>query len=273
MKNTLFFLVLFGCYNVSLAQHKLTKIWETDTLLKVPESVLYDGKMLYVTNIEGKEPWGKDGKGSIAKVALDGKIIKNDWITGLNAPKGMGLYKDKLYVADLTEVLVIDVAKSSIVERIKIDDSQALNDITIDTKGVVYVSDSKGKKVYQIKNGIPTLLLENLQSPNGLLAHQDEFYVLDNGGMYQMQKDKTLKLIANGMAGNTDGIVKIDNDHFIVSCWAGAIWLVNANGTKELLQDTQAQKMHTADISYDTKTKILYVPTFWKNTVIAYQFQ
>ena len=64
-------------FNSSLlfAQHKLEKLWETDSVLKVPESVLFDGdnKILYAANIDGTDPWAKDGKGSVAKVGLDGK--------------------------------------------------------------------------------------------------------------------------------------------------------------------------------------------------------
>src|SRR5687768_3448794 len=82
---------------------QLTKKWETEASLKTPESVLFDGagKLLYVANIDGKEAWTKDGKGSIAKVGLDGKVIAAEWVTGLEAPKGMGLHKGKLYVADI----------------------------------------------------------------------------------------------------------------------------------------------------------------------------
>ena len=42
---------------------KLVKLWETDTVLKTNESVLFDaeGQKLYVSNIEGK-PLDKDGK-------------------------------------------------------------------------------------------------------------------------------------------------------------------------------------------------------------------
>ena len=71
------------------AQHKLEKIWETDSVLKVPESVLFDGdnKVLYATNIDGTDPWGKDGKGSVAKVGLDGKVIATEWVSGLNADR------------------------------------------------------------------------------------------------------------------------------------------------------------------------------------------
>src|SRR6187402_2462475 len=91
-------------------QHSLVKKWETDTLLKTPESVLYDakGKILYVSNIDGA-PDGKDGKGSIGKIGLDGKIIAVDWVSGLNAPKGMALVKNTLWVADVDQMVAVDI--------------------------------------------------------------------------------------------------------------------------------------------------------------------
>ena len=75
--------------------HKLTKVWESEAALKVPESVRFDAKrkVLYVSNIDG-EPWIADGKGSIAKLGLDGKIIAAEWVTGLDCPKGLALSAD-----------------------------------------------------------------------------------------------------------------------------------------------------------------------------------
>src|SRR5688500_20255536 len=72
--------------------HKLTRTWETEATLKTPESVYFDAKrkVLYVSNIDG-EPWTADGKGSIGKVGLDGKVIAAEWVTGLDCPKGMAL--------------------------------------------------------------------------------------------------------------------------------------------------------------------------------------
>ena len=108
------------CLSASLfAQHSVTKLWETDTLLKVPESVLFDAdnNVLYVSNIDGTDGWAKDGKGSIAKVGLDGKIIAVEWVTGLNAPKGLGMYKGKLLAADIDEIVVIDIKKGAIEEK------------------------------------------------------------------------------------------------------------------------------------------------------------
>ena len=89
------FILLYG--TAQSQEHKLVKLWETDTLLKVPESVRYDAvnKILYTANIDG-QPWGKDGKGSIGKVEQKKKIIASEWVTGLDAPKGTGIHAGKL---------------------------------------------------------------------------------------------------------------------------------------------------------------------------------
>jgi sugar lactone lactonase YvrE len=145
--------ILFSS-SILFAQHKLEKLWETDSVLKVPESVLFDGdnKVLYASNIDGTDPWAKDGKGSIAKVGLDGKVIATEWVSGLNAPKGIGIYKGKLYVADLNELVVIDIAGSKIEKRIVVTGAEGLNDVSVSKSGTVYVSDSKLKKIFTVKN-------------------------------------------------------------------------------------------------------------------------
>ena len=73
-------------------------------------------------------------------------------------------------------------------------------------------------------------------------------------------------MITDGMDGGTDGIENVTGNDFIISCWAGVIWYVNADGSKEKLLDTREQKINTADIGYDPATKTVYVPTFWKNS-------
>jgi DNA-binding beta-propeller fold protein YncE len=268
----LFSLILFYG-NAQSQEHKLVKQWETDTVLKVPESVLFDGpnKVLYVANIDG-QPWEKDGKGSIGKVGLDGKIIVTEWVTGLNAPKGMGIYNGKLYVADVDVVAVIDIRQGKIVDKIVVEGAKGLNDITIDSKGVVYVSDSQNKKIHRIEKGKITTVIENMKGPNGVLAVGNILYAVDAGSLNKIENG-TLKLIADGMDGGTDGIEPVGNGDLIVSCWAGSIWYVHADGKKDHLLDTREQKINSADIGYDPVKKIVYVPTFFKNGIVAYALQ
>ncbi|HEX4958195.1 MAG TPA: ATP/GTP-binding protein [Lacibacter sp.] len=266
----------FVCVVIN-AQHQLVKLWETDSVLKVPESVLFDGKnkVLYVSNIDGTQPWGKDGKGSVGKVGLDGKVLAAEWITGLNAPKGMGMYDGKLYVADLTEIVVIDISKGVIEKTIPLN-AAGLNDITISSDGVLYVSDSRMRKVHKVPLAAPAAsepILDStqLRGPNGLLFHNNTLYVLDAGSLYKLGADGKLVKLAEGMESGTDGIEPVTDSEFLISTWSGVVYYVKTDGSKEVLIDGRAQKINSADIGYDRKNRVVYVPTFWKNTVAAYE--
>lgn len=268
---SLFLLAAGGAVAMSGQTHSLEKKWETEATLKVPESVRFDGErqVLYVTNIDGS-PWGRDDKGSIGKVGLDGNVLAVDWVTGLQAPKGMALRDKHLYVADLGEVVVIDVEKGEIAARIAVEGAKGLNDVSIDKQGVMFVTDSQDKKLYRIENGEPTLVLENLKAPNGVLAHDGALYIVDGEALYRVMDDRSLSLLADGMPGGIDGIEAVGKGEFLVSCWSGTLHYVKADGTRETLLDTREQKINAADIGYDAKTRTVYVPTFFKNSVVAY---
>jgi DNA-binding beta-propeller fold protein YncE len=256
--------------------HKLTKVWESDATLKTPESVRLDAqrKVLYVANIDG-EPWTADGKGSVGKVGLDGKVIAAEWVTGLDCPKGMALSDDGkwLYVGDCGGLVVIDIKAGKIKNKIAVEGG-LLNDVVND-KGTIYASDTKGKKVYEFKDGKSSVLLDEkvLKGPNGLLVHNGSLYVLDNDSLSRVEADKSLKVLASGMPGGVDGLENVTRDDFLVSVWSGAVWYVNADGSKELLFDGKAVDTKTADIGWDPMSKMVYVPTFFKNTVVAFKVE
>jgi hypothetical protein len=68
-----------------------------------------------------------------------------------------------------------------------------------------------------------------------------------------------------------DGIVMVGKNEFIISNYQGILYYVKADGTKQLLLDTRANRIMSNDISYNSKTKTLYVPSFGTNRVIAYK--
>lgn len=255
-------------------QHELVKLWETDTLLKTPESALpyKKGGVIFVSNIDGK-PAEKDGKGSIGKVGYDGKIIATDWVSGLNAPKGMGIYKNNLYVADLSEVVVIDIKKGKITTRIPVEGTTFLNDIAVDEKGAVYVSDTRKFTIHKIENGVATLYLDKLKGPNGLYCDKDTLCILDKGYLLKVDKNKQITTVADGMDPSTDGLEKVVDGEFLVTSWAGIGYYVKADGNKQVLFDNRSKKINSADIGFDKKTRIMYVPTFYGNKIVAYQLK
>ena len=263
--------LLLMLFHVVSAQ-TVTQVWTTDTILPIPESVLpLPGKdLLYVSHIDGN-PAEKDGKGSIGKLTRDGKIIQVNWVTGLSAPKGMGIYGNTLYVADIDEVVAIDVVSGKVKQRIGVKGATFLNDITIDAGGLIYVSDSRSNKVFVIANGKPATLEDKIQNANGLLWQPEGLYMLSAGKLLFRNNAGQITTIAEGMLPSTDGIERVNGKDFVVSCWSGALYLVTLEGKVNLLLDTQQEKMNTADIGYDDKTKTIFVPTFFTKTVRAYK--
>ena len=68
-----------------------------------------------------------------------------------------------------------------------------------------------------------------------------------------------------------DGIEPIGNGDFLVTAWGGWLFYVHTDGTKDVLLDTHETKKRTADIGYDPKSRIVYVPTFLGKSVDAYK--
>ena len=247
------------------AQHSLEKVWETDSLtLRNPESALYDSKSnsLYVSSM---------GAGTIVRIGPDGKVIKNDWVTGLTSNKGSALYNGLLYTAETSSVAVIDVDKATIIKRIPVEGAQMLNDVAVDSKGIVYVTDTRGAKVYRIEGDKPAVYLENMPGANGLLTVNTDLYVLTSTSFQKVEANKVITKIADGFESGLDGIVMIAENEFIISNYQGILYDVKTDGTKQLLLDTRADRIMSNDISYNSKTKTLYVPSFSTNRIIAYK--
>lgn len=253
---------------------RLEKLWESDTSFPVPESVLYDekGPVLFVSNIDG-ESGGKDGKGSISRVSTDGKNKVAEWAKGLHAPKGMGRFANELYVADVDVLRIFDATTGKAIDSVEIAGSVFLNDVTVDGKGNVYVSDSRTGTIHMVNTKRNhQSFIKGLKGPNGLLWHNGRLYYADRGELWYRTESGEVVKVAEGMEASTDGIVAVDNDAFIVSCWSGIVYHVTASGKVTTLLNLQDSKTNTADIGYDAVQKIVYIPTFFRNKIMAYRF-
>lgn len=256
----------------------LEALWKTDTIYKTAEAVRYneDKNLIYVSNIGAIPPNAKDGDGTISIIDTDGKMINQNWVTGLHAPKGANFYNEKLYVADIDEVVKIDIETGNIEKRYKIEGAQFLNDVDIDGQGSIFVTDTYDNKVHKITNDeITEWKVFTEFNPNGVLVEDNRVLVVSysNGNLIAIDKEtKGETLLATGIKGG-DGIVAIP-EGYIVSTWAGEVYFV-ANGLKgeaaTKIMDTKDAKINAADICVLPKRNILLVPTFFANTVDAYK--
>lgn len=254
----------------------LTKIWSSDTTVLTPESVIYNAAddILYVSCIAGVPPTAKDGDGFIAKISpADGSIIELNWVSGMDAPKGMGIVSGKLYVTNIDEVVEIDIAEGTISNRYVVEGATFLNDIDVSASGEVFITDMGTNKIHLLKDGVITTVLEdeNLGGPNGLLHLGDKMMASSSGAgnFYEINTmDWTFKVVTDSIFGG-DGVEKTGDD-FLVSSWGGEIYYVAEGGSKTKMLDTKGVS-NTADIEFVESTSTVYVPTFFGNQVVAYK--
>jgi hypothetical protein len=258
------------------AQPQLVHQWSTDSVMNVPESVCYDpvNEILYVANIQGK-PTEKDGEGFISKLSTEGEVLNLEWVTGLDAPKGMGVHNGKLYVTNIDEIVEIDIEGGTISNRYPLEGSKFANDIAINREGVVFASDMSVGRIYSLKDGNTQIWFESdkLKSPNGLFTTENELMIGIDGAVLKAAygSDQLTEHIPN--TGGIDGLEAVDDQYFIKSDWAGHIHLIHPEKEKLLLLNTADDNIQAADIEYVPELRMLFVPTFHDNRVTAYELK
>ena len=251
----------------------LTQVWKSDTAFTGSESTLYDpsADVIYVSN--GNTKAGeKDNDGFISVVNTDGTVRDLKWVEGnLHAPKGMALLNAKLYVTDIDEIKIIDIASASIEKTIAVDSAVFLNDVATDGQ-LVYFSDSRTGTIYALKaDGSYEAISTVNTGVNGLECHDGHLYALDGEGLKKFSSDGnyTQETINSEVTGG-DGLVILNDSTFVASRWHGEIFFIRGNETTVLL-DTQSEKSNTADICFVPGKNLVVVPTFLKNEVAAYE--
>jgi len=128
------------------AQDKLDAEAGSMTLLgkdkgfKTPESCHYNKAQdkTFISNISGNT---KNGEGFMSRLHADGKLDLK-WIEGMNAPKGVYVSGDVLWVSDIDEMKSFNAKDGKPIKTYKLAGTNFLNDVFVNKAGTVYVSDS-----------------------------------------------------------------------------------------------------------------------------------
>lgn len=252
---------------------------------KVPECVVADAAnaLVYISNVESQpdEYWADDGTGFISLMTSDGKLLKRRWLNStpgavLNAPKGMCILNDILYLADNNRLLCRSLQPGGQLTDVPVPDAERINDLATDgtcvyasdtTRGVIYKIDPASKEVTTLKAP---------PSVNGIAFHDGAFFAVswDQHDIYEIDPKGEAEPEPFGLAAYfsaLDGIEVLDDGTFIVSDFEGnTLWAV---GSDRKAIAPLAEVETPADIGLDRERMLLYIPLFMKDEVVMFRLK
>jgi sugar lactone lactonase YvrE len=272
----------------AVAQEGPTEVWALDGF-NAPESVVHDAERgeLYVSNVAGA-PDEKNGAGFVSRVSPDGEMLEAEWVTGLDAPKGLALDGGTLYVTDIDRLVAIDVEAGEISDTWQGEGAQFLNDPAVDGQGRVFVSDMATSAIYVLDGGSFSVWLQDeaLQHPNGLKVDdgtlvvaawgqdlQEDFSTSVAGHLIAVDlESREISALGSGEpVGNLDGLEPDGAGNWLATDWiAGALFRIRPDGSAEQLIDLN---QGSADLEYIEGEKLAVIPMMMDGRVVAYRIE
>jgi hypothetical protein len=253
---------------------------------EAPESVIKSGDRLFVSNIGGTkpDPMALDSNGFISELSADGSIIHQKFQKGmLNAPKGLAVVKDIVYVADVNRVVGFNVRSGEQVFEVSIPSAKMLNDLCkVDDKHVC-VSETVSGQVLLIDLTDKSIRFQgSIEGANGVTYDEKTgtLYAvgmgpnMSGGKLYQKNlknTDTVFTVLENSPTGIFDGLEMFDNTHLIASDWISftsqkgrlIVYDLNSHTIKTIEVDSGP-----ADITYDPSSHTIFIPRMMVNSLV-----
>jgi hypothetical protein len=264
------------------------KVGETANL-QGPESARYDRELdvWLVSNVNG-DPGKRDNNGYISRLRPDGAPYNLKFIEGgkkgvtLNAPKGLAIKGDTLWVADIDFARAFNKRTGELIANVSTR-AKFLNGATVGHDGAIYMTDtgvifgSNGQvshpgpdQVLRITTGGATAAFTSpqLEGPNGITWDlRESRYVIVSflgKGIYGWKPgQKDLKSLGSG-PGQQDGVVVLPDGRLLVTSWAdSSLFVLDKAGTRKVVSGVASP----ADIGFDEKDSRVAVPQLLQNKI------
>ena len=258
------------------------------TGFKTPESVRYDpaDDIFFVSNINGK-PAEHDGNGFISRLKGDGTVDSLHFIQSgrggavLDAPKGLALVGDTLWVADIDHVRAFNKRTGAPVATLDLRAQHAtfLNDVVAAPDGVIYITDTSvdgsfkhvgTDRIFAIAPGRRVTVAavgDTLGGPNGIAWDPTANHFVLGGfrtkSVFSWMPGQPPQFLASG-PGSYDGVEVLADGRVLVTSWADStISVIVGDHLSPVVRGVGAP----ADIGIDTKRHRIALPRFQDDRV------
>jgi len=259
--------------------------------LEAPEAARFDPELgvYFVSNINGSL-LAKDGNGYISRITRDGQVDSLKFIAGgrggakLDAPKGIAIQGDTLWVADIDAARAFDrrsgkpIATVSLVGKAKF-----LNDAALGPDGAIYFTDTglgdDGKggmghpgpdRVFRVEGRKATVALEfkDKPGPNGLTwdSAGSTFVIVpfQATSIFRWAPGDSAPTVVTEGPGMMDGIEALGGGRFVVSTWTdSSLFVLEGDKITKLVGGLPSP----ADIAFDAEGGRIAVPLLMENRV------
>ncbi len=252
-----------------------------------PDQAVWDStsRSWYVSNLGGGISLERDGYGWIVKLDESGAVVDPRWVENLDAPSGMTVAGDLLYVVDRDGLYEIEIATAKIKHLYKVDEPVFLNDVALGPEGELYMSDFSAQRIYRIdpKSKAVEIFIESedLDTPDGLYVDGNKLIVASWGPIVDpatfgtsrpgsvlsvdLKTKKISSYLEKGLGvGNLEGIAKAGDHYYITDWMAGSLLRVGESGFDVVLSGLQ----NPTDPNYAEELGVLAIPQHGTNQVL-----
>ncbi|MGB5291954.1 MAG: hypothetical protein WBN41_10955 [Lysobacterales bacterium] len=232
---------------------------EPETVLLLPDDTLL------VSNVCN---FKQQGNGFLSLLSAQGKVLNWRALEGLDAPLGMSMLGDRLYLVDNNRLKVFDWPELDLLQTTDLETAVA-NDLAVSEQGVVYITDTARHQVIRLAPGGRQSVLTGqaqFRGANGI-AIEGHYLFIGGARLWRLDlRDNSVETIGPEWLTDIDGIEFERDGTLQITPVGGPLVRYHNDADVEIIA---GPGISSANHCFAARLHLALIPTGFDNTVIA----